>query len=76
MAYFLTRILAQPQIKKSLLEIAFAEFMPEVRFIDYTPTTDKDIAGGARKKLEARPGRSVVSKKNFLKNPENKKRLK
>ncbi len=35
-----------------------------------------DIAGGARKKLEARLGRSVVSKKNFLKNPEDKRRLK
>ncbi|TSC84566.1 MAG: hypothetical protein G01um101417_97 [Parcubacteria group bacterium Gr01-1014_17] len=34
-----------------------------------------DIAGGARKKLEKRLGRSVVSKKNFLKNPEGKKRL-
>ncbi|MEK9130925.1 MAG: Bro-N domain-containing protein [Patescibacteria group bacterium] len=35
-----------------------------------------DIAGGARKKLEHRLGRSVVSKKNFLKNPEQKRRLK
>ena len=35
-----------------------------------------DIAGGARKKLEKRLGRSVVTKKNFLKNPENKKKLK
>lgn len=35
-----------------------------------------DIAGGARKKLEKRLGQSVVSKKNFLKNPENKKQLK
>lgn len=35
-----------------------------------------DIAGGARKKLEERLGRSVVTKKNFLKNPEDKKRLK
>jgi len=35
-----------------------------------------DIAGGARKKLEARLGRSVVSKKNFLLKPEDKKRLK
>jgi len=34
-----------------------------------------DIAGGARKKLERRIGRSVVSKKNFLKKPENKKLL-
>lgn len=31
-----------------------------------------DIAGGARKKLEKRLGRSVVSKKNYLKNPERK----
>lgn len=34
-----------------------------------------EIAGGARKKLEERLGRSVVTKKNFLKNPEDKKRL-
>ena len=32
-----------------------------------------DIAGGARKKLEERLGRSVVSKKNFLRNIENRK---
>ena len=31
-----------------------------------------DIAGGARKKLEKKLGRSVVSKKNFLKNTERK----
>lgn len=35
-----------------------------------------DIAGGARKKLEERLGRSVVTKKNFLKNQEYKKKLK
>ncbi|MBU1180435.1 Bro-N domain-containing protein [Patescibacteria group bacterium] len=34
-----------------------------------------DIAGGARKKLEKRLGRSTISKKNFLKNPEDKKRI-
>ncbi len=34
-----------------------------------------DIAGGARKQLEQRLGRSVVSKKNFLKKPEDKKLL-
>jgi hypothetical protein len=34
-----------------------------------------DIAGGARKKLEKRLKRSVVSKNNFLNNPEDKKRL-
>jgi len=30
-----------------------------------------NIAGGARKKLEKRLGRSIVSKKNYLKSPEN-----
>ncbi|MBI3955337.1 Bro-N domain-containing protein [Candidatus Gottesmanbacteria bacterium] len=35
-----------------------------------------DIAGGARKKLEKRLGRSIVSKNNFLHEPEVKKRLK
>lgn len=32
-----------------------------------------DIAGGARKKLEERLGRSIVSKKNYLQEPENKR---
>ncbi len=35
-----------------------------------------DIAGGARKKLEERLGRSVVTKQNYVKNPEDKKKLK
>ncbi len=34
-----------------------------------------DIAGGARKKLEKRIGRSVVSKNNFLKKSEDRKQL-
>ncbi len=34
-----------------------------------------DIAGGARKKLEKRLGRSIVSKNNYLKTLEGKKRL-
>ena len=34
-----------------------------------------DIAGGARKKLEKRLGRSIVSKKKFLKKAENKRLL-
>ena len=34
------------------------------------------IAGDARKALEKRLGRSVVTKKNYLKNFEDKKRLK
>jgi DNA-damage-inducible protein D len=33
------------------------------------------IAGGARKQLEKRLGRSIVSRKNYLKKPENKKLL-
>ncbi|MEK7587104.1 MAG: Bro-N domain-containing protein [Patescibacteria group bacterium] len=35
-----------------------------------------DIAGGARQNLEKRLGHSVVSKKNYLRNPESKNRLK
>ncbi len=35
-----------------------------------------EIAGGARKKLEERLGRKIVTKENFLKTPESKKRLK
>jgi len=35
-----------------------------------------NIAGGARKKLEKRLKRSVVSKENYLEKPENQKRLK
>lgn len=35
-----------------------------------------DIAGGARKKLEKRLGKSIVTKNNYLKRPQNKKRLK
>ena len=62
--------------KDNLIERMFAELMPEVKFIDCTDATDEDIAGGARKKLETRLGRSVVSKKNFLQKPEDKKRLK
>jgi hypothetical protein len=34
-----------------------------------------EIAGGARKQLEERLGRSIVTKKNFLQNPEDKKKL-
>jgi hypothetical protein len=35
-----------------------------------------DIAGGARKKLEKRLGKSIVTKNNYLKKPQNKKLLK
>lgn len=38
--------------------------------------TGGDIAGGARKKLEKRLGRSIVSKDNYLEKPESHKRLK
>ncbi|MCI2424841.1 Bro-N domain-containing protein [Candidatus Acetothermia bacterium] len=38
--------------------------------------TGGDIAGGARKKLEKRLGRSVVSKENYLKSQEERKKLK
>lgn len=35
-----------------------------------------DIAGGARKKLEKRLGKSIISKENYLKEPESKKKVK
>jgi hypothetical protein len=38
--------------------------------------TGGDIAGSARKKLEKRIGRRIVSKENFLHEPESRKRLK
>jgi len=38
--------------------------------------TGGDIAGGARRKLEKRLRRSIVSKENYLKNSENQKRIK
>ena len=38
--------------------------------------TGGDIAGGARKKLEKRLGRSVITKQNFLKDKQSKKLLK
>jgi hypothetical protein len=38
--------------------------------------TGGDIAGSARKKLEKRIGRRIVSKENFLDEPESRKRLK
>ena len=38
--------------------------------------TGGDIAGGARKKLEKRLGRSIVSKENYLNKPESQKKLK
>lgn len=64
------------KIKKSLIEQAFAEIMPEVEFVDVISEERGNIAGGARKQLEKELRRSVVSKKNFLKNKENKNRLK
>ena len=35
-----------------------------------------DIAGGARRKLEKKLRKSIVSKENYLKKPESQKRLK
>jgi hypothetical protein len=35
----------QIKTEKSLLEKAFAEIMPEVKFIDVTPTDKKSISG-------------------------------
>ncbi len=38
--------------------------------------TGGDIAGGARRKLEKRLGHSIVSKENYLREPESRKKLK
>ena len=35
-----------------------------------------DIAGGARRKLEKKLGKSIVSEENYLEKPESQKRLK
>ena len=45
---------------------SFTELDPRVRGDDTVAKAGGDMAGGARKKLEKRLGRSVVSKKNFL----------
>lgn len=53
--------------------------MNSFTFVDEVAQNKKHpgrIAKHARKKLEDRLGRSIVSKKNFLKRPEDKKRLK
>lgn len=50
----------KPEIEESFIVRAFSEIMPEVEFIDVTPKAGGDIAGGARKKLEKRLGRSIV----------------
>lgn len=63
------------EIEESLLVRAFAEIMPEVKFIDVTTKAGGDIAGGARRQLEKRLGKSIVSKKNYLKKPPRKKLL-
>lgn len=58
--------------KKYETDCADTEGLPKLRA---DARVGGDIAGGARKKLEERLGRSVVSKKNFLKKPQEDKKL-
>ncbi|MEI6304964.1 MAG: Bro-N domain-containing protein [Candidatus Taylorbacteria bacterium] len=59
--------------ERSTTEIHRNEDSKGLRKLKSDAQAGGDIAGGARRKLEEKLGRSVVSKKNFLKNPENKK---
>ncbi len=61
-----TNASVRPETKKSLIEIMFNEIMPEIKFVDATPKTNATIAGGARKQLEKKLGKSIVSKQNYL----------
>ncbi|OGH93583.1 MAG: phage antirepressor protein [Candidatus Magasanikbacteria bacterium RIFOXYD2_FULL_41_14] len=62
--------------ERSTTEIHRAENSKGVLKLRADAKAGGDIAGGARKKLEKRLGRSVVSKKNFLKISESKKSFK
>lgn len=61
------------KIGMSLIERMFAELIPEVEFVDVTPKIGGDIAGGARRQLEKRLKRPIVSRKNHLQGRRHKK---
>jgi len=61
--------------ERATTEIHRTEDSKGIRKLKADAKSGGNIAGGARKKLEERLGRSVVSKKNFLQKPEDKKRL-
>lgn len=61
--------------ERSTTEIHRTENSKGVSKLQSDARAGGSIAGGARKKLEERLGRSVVTKKNFLKNPKNRKSL-
>ena len=62
--------------ERATTEIHRTEDSKGVRKLKADAKAGGDIAGGARKKLEERPGRRITSKKNFLQKTEDKKRLK
>jgi hypothetical protein len=62
--------------EKSTTEIHRTEDSQGVQELSEDAKIGGDIAGGARKKLEDKLGRSIVSKKSFLKVAENEKLLK
>ncbi len=59
--------------EKSTTEIHRNEDSKGMHKLKSDAKTGGDIAGGARKKLEERLGRSIVSRENYLREPENKK---
>jgi len=59
--------------ERSTTEIHRTENSQGIPKLKSDAKTGGDIAGGARKKLEKRIGKSIVSKNNYLKNPQNKK---
>ena len=62
--------------ERATTEIHRNEDSKGIRKLQSDAKAGGDIAGGARKKLEERLGRSVVTEQNFLEEPEGKKRLK
>ncbi|OGZ78314.1 MAG: phage antirepressor protein [Candidatus Staskawiczbacteria bacterium RIFOXYB1_FULL_37_44] len=62
--------------ERSTTEIHRTEDSKGMSKLKSDAVTGGDIAGGARKKLEKRLGKSIVSKNNYLKNPEGKKLMK
>ncbi len=62
--------------ERATTEIHRTENSKGVRKLKADAKAGGDIAGGARKKLEKRLGRSVVTKKNFLKKSEGGRKLK
>lgn len=56
--------LVKSKTERSLLEKAFAEIMPEVKFVDVALKVS-DIAVRTRRSIKKQTGKKVISKDNF-----------